>query len=461
MELKITDCEGLTPTKFRNLPHLQSLTLKREVKSNINTIDLGKNWIAELSSSAVNCSTAYDVPEDTADPRVNQLSSASAGARKARRTVGAVQLPWVPLSLSCTSLGFRCTLKQLTFCGARLTNHDLGRMLFHMVPKFPNLETLIINDNKEIDSFKKVIDAMEVLASVAAPPHSLASERTAMRTTIMTTTVAATATTASSLDTTTMVTAGTALNSYVVDIGGVPLTIAQGIPTASGPLCVAGVNVTTINGVPIRIINKEDTNTSTTDAATRNQISIKSKLRTLKVSDCMILSDSMIDPTSSLEELDSVIYFLEHLYPTIGVLKVFKYDDVTDENPDDECIEFQKKQADKLHTIEYLLAMNSTNAFTMTNSSPSSSLAPSLIPVSVLPLAIAKAYRKKYGTCYQESYLHDETNFRQDNRFDVMYHLFRNGPYLNWAGQTCRYKRKREHYSRAAKFRGAEKSNKN
>ena len=256
--------------------------------------------------------------------------------------------------------------------GARLTNHDLGWMLFHMAPKLPNLETLIINDHPEIDSFKKVIDAMEVLASVAAPPHSLAFERTAMRTTIMTTTVAETATTASILDTTTMVTAGTALNSYVVDIGGVPLTIAQGIPTANGPLCVAGVNVTTINGVPIRIINKEDTNTSTTDAATRNPISIKSKLRTLKVSDCMVLSDSMINPTS-LEELDSVIYFLEHLYPTIGVLKVFSYDDVTNENPDDGCIELQKKQADKLHTIEYLLAMNSTNAFAMTNSRPSSS----------------------------------------------------------------------------------------
>ena len=449
MELKITDCEGLTPRKFRNLPHLQYLTLMREEKSNVNTIDLGKNWIAELSSSAANCSTAYDVPEHTADPRVDFLSAVSAGAREARRTVGAVELPWVPLSLSCTSLGFRCTLKQLTFCGARLTNHDLGRMLFHMVPKLPNLETLIINDNPEIDSFKKVIDAMEVLASVAAPPHSLASERTAMRTTTMTTTVAATATTASRLDTTTMVTAGTALNSYVVDIGGVPLTITQGIPTANGPLCVAGVNVTTINGVPIRIINKEDTNTSTTDAATRNPISIKSKLRTLKVSDCMVLSDSMIDPTS-LEELDSVIYFLEHLYPTIGVLKVFSYDDVPNENPDDGCIELQKEQADKLHTIEYLLAMNSTNAFTMTNSRPSSSLASSLIPASLLPLAIAKASRKKYQTCYQESYLHDETNFRQDNRFDVVYHLLRHGPIFA-AGQTCRYKRKREYYPRGAK----------
>ena len=27
MELKITYCEGLTPRKFRNLPHLQYLTL--------------------------------------------------------------------------------------------------------------------------------------------------------------------------------------------------------------------------------------------------------------------------------------------------------------------------------------------------------------------------------------------------------------------------------------------------
>ena len=140
---------------------------------------------------------------------------------------------------------------------------------------------------------------------------------------------------------------------------------------------------------------------------------------------------------------------------------VFSYDDVPNENPDDGCIELQKKQADKLHTIEYLLAMNSTNAFTMTNSRPSSSLASSLIPVSVLPLAIAKAYRKKYQTtCYQESYLRDETNFRQDNRFDVVYHLLRNGPFFA-AGQTCRYKRKREHYPRGAKFRGAKKSNKN
>ena len=278
----------------------------------------------------------------------------------------------------------------------------------------------------------------------------------------MTTTVAETATTASILDTTTMVTAGTALNSYVVDIGGVPLTITQGIPTASGPLCVAGVNVTTINGVPIRIINEEDTKIQQQkrSSCTRKQISIKSKLRMLKVSDCMILSDSsMIDPTS-LEELDSVIYFLEHLYPTIGVLKVFSYDDVPNENPDDGCIELQKEQADKLHTIEYLLAMNSTNAFAMTNSRPSSSLASSLIPASLLPLAIAKASRKKYQTCYQESYLHDETNFRQDNRFDVVYHLLRNGPFFA-SGQTCRYKRKRVHYPRGAKFRGAKKSNKN
>ena len=96
----------------------------------------------------------------------------------------------------------------------------------------------------------------------------------------------------------------------------------------------------------------------------------------------------------------------------------------------------------------------------MTNSRPSSSLASSLIPVSVLPLAIAKAYRKKYQTCYQESYLRDETNFRRDNRFDVVYHLLRNGPFFA-AGQTCRYKRKREHYPRGAKFRGAKKSNKN
>ena len=155
MELKITDCKGLTPRKFRNLPHLQYLTLMREEKSNINTIDLGKNWIAELSSSAANCSTAYDVPEHTADPRVNFLSAVSAGAREARRTVGAVELPWVPLSLSCTSLGFRCTLKQLTFCGARLTNHDLGRMLFHMVPKLPNLETLIIMTIRKLIPSKK------------------------------------------------------------------------------------------------------------------------------------------------------------------------------------------------------------------------------------------------------------------------------------------------------------------
>ena len=87
-ELKITDCEGLTPTKFRNLPQLQYLTLMRWDKSNINTTDLGKRWIAELSSSAANCSTAYDVPEHTADPRVNFLSAISAGAREARRTVG-------------------------------------------------------------------------------------------------------------------------------------------------------------------------------------------------------------------------------------------------------------------------------------------------------------------------------------------------------------------------------------
>ena len=132
MELKITDCEGLTPTKFRNLPHLQYLTLMRWDKSNINTTDLGKRWIAELSSSAANCSTVYCAPEHTADPRVNKLSSVSAGAREARRTVGAVGLPFLPLSLSCTSLRFRCTLKQLTFCGTRLTNHDLGRMLFHI-----------------------------------------------------------------------------------------------------------------------------------------------------------------------------------------------------------------------------------------------------------------------------------------------------------------------------------------
>ena len=556
MELKITDCEGLTPTKFRNLPHLQYLTLMRWDKSNINTTDLGKRWIAELSSSAANCSTVYCAPEHTTDPRVNKLSSVSAGAREARRTVGAVGLPFLPLSLSCTSLSFRCTLKQLTFCGTRLTNHDLGRMLFHMVPKLPNLETLIINDNPEIDSFKKVIDAMEVLASVAAPPHSFKSKQTAMTTTTMTTTVAATATTASILDTTTTVTAGTAPNSYVVDIGGVPVTIAHGIPTANGSLCVAGVNVTTINGVPIRIINEEDTKiqqpkrssctttTPTTDAATRKQISIQSKLRTLK------LSDSKIDP-KNLEELDSVIYFLEHLYPTIGVLKVFSYDVVPNENPDDDSatqhgprggrrrrdtgghvrarrgggnslmewyrlynqqvgyehfnilgedttstatittkpppsfyygrrrIELPKKQANKLHKIEYLLSMNSTNAFTMTGARPSSSLASSslglssalptlpitsaattttssnlisdtTVPLSVWPLAVATASRKKYRTCNQESDLRDETNFRQDTRYDVVYHLLRHGPIFA-AGQTCRYKRKREYYPRGAK----------
>ena len=315
MELKITDCEGLTPIKFRNLPHLQYLTLHRCDKSNNNTIGLGQRWIADLSSPVL-----------------------------------------------CPSLSLQCTLKQLTLRGTSLTNNDLGRMLCYMVPKLPNLETLIIDDNFEIDSFKEVIDT-------------------------------------------------------------------------------------------IRIINKRDATTAT-DAATCMQ----RKLRTLKV------SDSMIDPTS-LEELDSMIYFLKHLYPTIGVLKVFSYDGVSIENTDDgqrcqRSIELLKEQADKLHKIEYLLSMNSTNAFTMTNSRPSSSLASSLIPSSVWPLAIAKAYRKKYQTCYQESYLRDETNFRQNTRYDVVYHLLRHGSIFA-AGQTCRYKRKREHYSRGAKYRGAEKSNKN
>ncbi|OEU10388.1 hypothetical protein FRACYDRAFT_247442 [Fragilariopsis cylindrus CCMP1102] len=235
MELKITDCDDLTPKKFRNLSNLKRISLMRWDRSNTNTVDLGHRWIDELSLASV-----------------------------------------VPTTTTTTTFQFRLSLQCLTFTGSRLTNKDLYNILFKMGSgsKFPNLHTLIINDNPEINSFMDVLQ---------------------VRTTM---------------------------------------------PT---------------------------------------------NLKTIKLSGTSIKVNN--------EELDSVIYFLEKLYPTVD-----------------------QKQS---------------------------------LP-SVCPLAISKAFRKSYRTCNQKSDIRGEDTFKYEIRHDIVYHLLRNGRIFA-TGQTERYKRKRAYYPRVVK----------
>ena len=246
-------------------------------KRNNDTVNLGHRWINELSSATV-----------------------------------------VP------TLQFRLSLQRITFSGSGLTNKDLSTILFRMLVdnKFPNLHTLIINDNPEINSFM----------DVSPLPSSY---------------------------------------NYVPPL---PTTIATNLKTIK------------LSGTSIKVNN---------------------------------------------EELDSVIYFLEK-HPTVGIMKVFNYDSLL---PID--------QRKKINKIEYLLSMNSIDAFSMTGR-------PETIPPSVCPLAISKAFRKSYRTCNQDSDIRDEDNFKYEIRHDIVYHLLRNGPIFA-SGQTVRYKRKREYYPRGVK----------
>ena len=280
-ELKITDCEELTPMKFRNLSNLKHISLMRWDKRNNDTVNLGHRWINELSSATV-----------------------------------------VP------TLQFRLSLQRITFSGSGLTNKDLSTILFRMLVdnKFPNLHTLIINDNPEINSFKDVLQ-------LPPPPSSY---------------------------------------NYVPPV---PTTMATNLKTIK------------LSGTSIKVNN---------------------------------------------EELDSVIKFLEKPNPTVVIMKVFSYDSLL---PID--------QREKINKIEYLLSMNSIDAFSMTGR-------PETIPLSVFPLAISKAFRKSYRTCNQDSDIRDEDNFKYEIRHDIVYHLLRNGPIFA-TGQTERYKRKRAYYPRVVK----------
>mmetsp|Transcript_1070 Transcript_1070/g.1219 ORF Transcript_1070/g.1219 Transcript_1070/m.1219 type:complete len:882 (+) Transcript_1070:735-3380(+) len=592
-ELKVTDCEGVTPNKFRQVPHIQRLTVMRWDKSNTQTVDLGTQWVEELSSTVVFGSVqipllpAATPPSATAHTaRNNDTNGDNNDHDDAITAAAAVPLlvndasfedivdevlsppPPVPVPPGLT-FRFRCSLQQLTFSGSRLTNKDLGNLLFTMAPKFPALHTLIVSDNPEITSFQEVCEVATTM-----------TETTALL-----------------------------------------MTVSSGGDTPT---------------------------TTTTPPVVRR---MTSNLQTLK------LSDTNIKITTT--ELESVIYFLEQLHPTIGTMKVFSYDSESTQNhrsssgggdttansnntttttstrhyagdgpgsyfrrlrqinhsrsranahhrttlfgsmEDDEKTPSLKLRrqillpldhARKIQHIEYLLSMNATQAFAMTGTrattttittttapaadatstqgggtdnqkvvvtpemkealtkaigsavrSPTGTVAPELmqscltrgvpestiwkavrmardieamtqqvtretatavtavwkegrgpmagalaasvltsiavgtdpprrppppipvpvsvpvvsnpVPLAVWPVALATALtRTSYRTCNQESDVGDEENFRQDTRYDVVYHLLRHGPIFA-TGQTCRYKRKREYYPRSVKKR--------
>ncbi|OEU12103.1 hypothetical protein FRACYDRAFT_244363 [Fragilariopsis cylindrus CCMP1102] len=413
MELKITDCEDLTPIKFQNLSNLKRISLMRWDKSNNNTINLGNRWINELSLAVVVSAPAPATTE------VSLLASSSSMNDNNNNNVllpsneqQQQQQPVVPVQVVRFEFQFRLSLQCITFSGSRLTNKDLSNILFCMLSdnKFPNLHTLVINDNPEINSF------MDVLQLPPPPPPSY--------------------------------------NNYVPVV---PTTMATNLKTIK------------LSGTRIEVNN---------------------------------------------EELDSVIYFLEKLYPTVGIMKVFCYGSCMGK---DGVVSFRENspsithihnkrmillpsdQRKKINKIEYLLSMNSTNAFSMTGGGDirggggtrnttipgagaanstrnedgrnplgnseemgASALAtttnqgegvqqrPETIPLSVWPLAIFKAFRKSYRTCNQDSDIRDEDTFKKEIRYDIVYHLLRNGPIFA-SGQTVRYKRKREYYPRGVK----------
>jgi hypothetical protein len=421
MELKITDCEDLTPKKFRNLSNLKRISLMRWDKSNNNTINLGNRWINELSLAVV-----VPTPATTTTTTEVSLVASSSSMNDNNNNNNVIvpsneqqqqqqQQPVVPVQVLRYEFQFRLSLQCLTFSGSRLTNKDLSNILSCMLSdnKFPNLHTLIINDNPEITSF------MDVLQLPPPPPPSY--------------------------------------NNYVPVV---PTTMATNLKTIK------------LSGTRIEVNN---------------------------------------------EELDSVIYFLEKVYPTVGMMKVFRYGSCMGK---DGVVSFRENspsithihnkrmillpsdQRKKINKIEYLLSMNSTNAFSMTggggirgggggtrnttipgagaaNSTGNedgrnplgnseemgaSALAtttnqgegggvqqrPETIPLSVWPIAIFKAFRKSYRTCKQDSDIRDEDTFKKEIRYDIVYHLLRNGPIFA-SGQTVRYKRKREYYPRGVK----------
>jgi len=345
-------------------------------KSNNNTMHLGKRWINELSL-AVTTAEASVLP--TAASTSTSLTASSMNENNNNNNN-------VPLPSLKFKFQFRCSLQYLTFSGSCITNKDLGNIMFNMLYKFPNLDTLVINDNPEINSFKEVLQLQQQYNTAPTPTMS------------------------------------------------------------------------------------------------------RTNLKTLKLSGTRIKVNS--------EELDSVIYFLEKLYPTVGIMKVFSYDACKGK---DGVVSFRENglavthihnkrmillpsdQRKKINKIEYLLAMNSTNAFELTGTTAGNSqindsqIAPSLsyptmetnqhhhhhhqqqhqqqpkqLPLSVWPLALYKAFRKSYRTCNQDSSMEDEDTFRKEIRYDVVYHLLRNGPIFS-SNHTQRYKRRREYHSRGCK----------
>jgi hypothetical protein len=432
IELKITDCEDLTPIKFQNLSNLKRISLMRWDKSNSNTVNLGNRWINELSL-AVTTTTETSTTTPTAATTSLVASSSSSSSMNENNNSNNVTLPMdeqqqqqqqpvvpVPVQALRFKFQFRFSLQFLTFSGSRLTNKDLRNILFCMLydNKFPNLHTLVINDNPGINSFMEVLQLPSPYNAVPMP------------------------------------------------------TMATNLKTIK------------LSGTRIKVNN---------------------------------------------EELDSVIYFLEKLYPTVGTMKVFRYGSCKGK---DGVVSFRENspsithihnkrmillpsdQRKRINKIEYLLSMNSINAFSMTgggsgrrgdgtrnttisdggaavaadaaaaadadntgnedgrnplrsseevgaSASASASTTdhnqgggvrqrPETIPLSVWPLAIFKAFRKSYRTCNQDSDIRDEDTFRKETRYDIVYHLLRNGPIFA-SGQTVRYKRKREYYPRGVK----------
>jgi len=182
MELKITDCEGLTPRKFQHLPQIQRLTLMRWDKSNNQTMELGKQWVQELSSAVVFGSIMI--------PLIASTTSSAAATSSANATTNnnnndnnndddddASGQP-LPLPLpQGLKFRFRWSLQHLTFSGSRLTNTDLGNILFKMVHKFPALDSLVVSDNPEINSFKEVCDVATTMTETMGMRERVVSRR--------------------------------------------------------------------------------------------------------------------------------------------------------------------------------------------------------------------------------------------------------------------------------------------
>jgi hypothetical protein len=448
IELKITDCENLTPIKFQNLSNLKRITLMRWDKSNNNTINLGKRWINELSLANVTTTEASTTTASlVALMNGNNNNNVPLPSDEQQQPVLPVPVQALPMKIK---FQFRYSLQYLTFSGSRLTNKDLKNILFDMLydNKFPNLDTLVINDNPEINSFKEVLQLQQqqhnaaAAAAAAAPTSSTMTKRTNLKTLKL---------------------SGTRIKVNNEELDSVIYFLDKLYPTIgimkvfSYDSCKGKDGVVSFreNGLAITHIHNKRMIFLPSDQ--RKKINKIEYLLSMNSTNAFSMTGGRGRGRGGGGTRNTTIPG-DYIVPIAAAAAAAATTTDSTENEDGRH---------SFGSSEEVGASASASVSASVSASASASASTTdhhhggggvlrqrqtTIPLSVYPLALSKSFRKSYRTCNQDSDIRDEDTFRKEIRYDIVYHLLRNGPIFA-SGQTVRYKRKREYYPRGVKKR--------